>query len=76
VGPAPAPAASPHVPVPHAPKPAPHPTRGGVNVGWLLACLGLIAAATALGQPDATRKLAARGRTRLNGLLRPVTRER
>jgi hypothetical protein len=47
---------------------------GGINVGWLLACLGLIAAATALGGPDATRKLATRGRARLTGLLRPASR--
>jgi hypothetical protein len=47
---------------------------GGFNVGWLLACLGLIAAATALGGPDATRKLAIRGRTRLTALLHPVSR--
>jgi Peptidase family M23 len=48
--------------------------EGGINVGWLLACLGLIAAATALGGPDATRKLATRGRVRLTALLRPASR--
>jgi hypothetical protein len=48
--------------------------HGGVNIGWLVACLGLVAAATALGRPDTTRKLAARGRARLGGLLRPASR--
>jgi hypothetical protein len=65
----------------HQPAPPPHVRRasegghgGGVNAGWLVACLGLIAAATALGKPDATRKVAARGRARLVGLLRPASR--
>jgi hypothetical protein len=70
------------VPAPALPSAAPAPAHdrgsrshdGGLNVGWLLACLGLIAAATALGGPDATRKLATRGRIRLSGLLRPASR--
>ena len=70
----PLPAATPHPTTPPAPKRTPHVSHGGINFGWLLACLGLIVAATALGQPDATRKLAARGRTRLSGLLRPASR--
>jgi hypothetical protein len=70
----PAPVASPHATVPPAAKPAPHPTRGGLNLGWLFACIGLIAAATALGQPATTRKLATRGRTRLSAILRPASR--
>ena len=49
---------------------------GGINLGWLLACLGLIAAATALGRPEATRKLAGHGRTRLTALLHPASRAR
>jgi hypothetical protein len=51
-------------------------SQGGINVGWLLACLGLIAAATALGRPDATRQLARHGRTRLTALLHPASRAR
>ena len=70
---APAPALPPIAPAP-APRHGSHSTQGGINVGWLLACLGLIAAATALGGPDATRKLATRGRVRLSGLLRPASR--
>jgi hypothetical protein len=69
----------------HSPAPKPTPTaaarrqharssQGGINVAWLVACLGLIAAATALGRPDATRKLASDGRARLTGLLRAATR--
>jgi hypothetical protein len=63
----------------HAVATPPHERRvaegghGGINVGWLVACLGLIAAATALGRPDATRKIAARGRARVIGLLRPAS---
>jgi hypothetical protein len=72
----PAPTATPHTVKPATPRAAPHSSQGGVNVGWLAACIGLIAAATALGQPDATRKLAARGRTRLSGLLSPASRAR
>jgi hypothetical protein len=44
-----------------------HGAHGGINAGWLVACLGMIAAATALGRPDSTRKLAARGRARFVG---------
>jgi hypothetical protein len=60
----------------------------GINLGWLAACIGLIALATALGHPDSTRKAAARSRaaagrrraalaragTRLGALLRPASR--
>jgi hypothetical protein len=42
----------------------------GINLGWLAACIGLIAVATALGHPDATRRTAARGRSGLGALLR------
>jgi hypothetical protein len=42
------------------------PHHQGINLGWLAACVGLIALATALGHPDATRRATARGR----GLLR------
>ncbi|MEA2439096.1 MAG: hypothetical protein QOH76_520 [Thermoleophilaceae bacterium] len=46
----------------------------GINLGWLAACFGLIAAATALGRPDAARRLAVRGRARFDTLLRPASR--
>jgi Peptidase family M23 len=49
-------------------------THHGVDFGWLAACLGLIAAATALGHPDGTRRVAARGRARVGALLRPASR--
>jgi hypothetical protein len=45
-----------------------------LHFGWLAACLGLVAAATALGRPDKTRKLASRGRTRMSAFLRPAER--
>jgi hypothetical protein len=48
--------------------------HGGIDLGWLIACLGLVAAATALGRPDAARKLAARGRARFGAMLRPASR--
>jgi peptidase M23-like protein len=46
----------------------------GIDLGWLAACLGLIAAATALGRPDTARKLALQGRARFGALLRPASR--
>jgi hypothetical protein len=46
----------------------------GVDLGWLAACLGLIATATALGRPHTARKLAMRGRARFGALLRPASR--
>jgi hypothetical protein len=69
-GPAPSPArpSLPHAAAPKSPAPG-----GGINVGWLVACAGLIAAATALGRPEATRTLARRSRTRLTGLLHPLS---
>lgn len=48
--------------------------RHGLHLGWLAACAGLVAAATALGHPDGTRRLAVRGRARVNALLRPAVR--
>jgi hypothetical protein len=69
-----APAAPRHPTMPHGATPKSSAPHGGINVGWLVACVGLIAAATALGQPDATRKLARRSRTRLSGLVRPASR--
>jgi hypothetical protein len=60
--------AGPHATPPHAPPAETRrPTAAthahhGINLGWLAACIGLIAAATALGHPDATRRAANRGR--------------
>ena len=74
-GPGPVHTVPPRASVAAAPRPqGAHTSRSGINVGWLVACLGMIAAATALGRPDATRKLAARGRARFAGLLRPASR--
>jgi hypothetical protein len=80
--PLPGPMAGPRAVPARAAAPAVHPSsrprsshpHHGFNVGWLVACLGLVAAATALGRPDATRKLATRGRMRLTGLVRPASR--
>jgi murein DD-endopeptidase MepM/ murein hydrolase activator NlpD len=39
----------------------------GINVGWLAACIGLVALATALGHPDGARRATARGRAAAAG---------
>jgi hypothetical protein len=52
-----------------------HRTDKGIDLGWLAACVGLIAVATALGHPGGTRKTVARGRASLGALLRPASRE-
>jgi hypothetical protein len=74
-GPAAAPARTPSR---AAPTPAQrgrrHPDGGGIDAGWLLACLGMIGAATALARPDKTLELATRGRTRVTAFLRPASR--
>jgi hypothetical protein len=47
------------------PRPGPaaaHPPHHGINLGWLAACVGLIALATALAHPDGARRATARGR--------------
>ncbi|MEA2478984.1 MAG: Peptidase family, partial [Thermoleophilaceae bacterium] len=46
--------------------------RGGVDLGWLAALIGLVLAAVCLGRPDASARVARRGRDRLGALLRPV----
>ncbi|HEY0633059.1 MAG TPA: peptidoglycan DD-metalloendopeptidase family protein [Thermoleophilaceae bacterium] len=71
-GPAAVDAAQPRHPV-AAPERA-HGAHGGINVGWLVACLAMVAAATALGSPDTTRRVVARGRAGFAGLLRPASR--
>jgi hypothetical protein len=43
--------------------------RGGIDLGWLAACLGLVAAATALGHPDQARRAAERGHAGFRALL-------
>ena len=45
----------------------------GVDVGWLLACAGLVLAAAALARPAGTRRVAGRGRTAVGALLKPLT---
>ena len=45
---------------------------GGFNPGWLAACIGLVAAACALGRPDGTRAMATRGRDAFASILKPL----
>ena len=58
-----------------APRPAPGPAREGPDLGWALACLGLLAAAACLGRPGKSGGAAgARGaRAQLRALIRPLT---
>ena len=58
-----------------APEPAPGPARDGPDLGWALACLGLLAAAACLGRPGKSGGAAgARGaRAQLRALVRPLT---
>ncbi len=62
-----------------APAPSAGPVAGGPDLGWALACLGLLAAAACLGRPGRGRGGAdARSRTagmgaQLRALLRPLT---
>ena len=46
--------------------------RGGLDIGWLAACVGLVAAACALGRPDGAKAAAVRGREAFATLLRPL----
>jgi Peptidase family M23 len=46
---------------------------GGPDVGWILACVGLLVAAALLGLTDAGREASQRGRGHLARLLRPLT---
>jgi hypothetical protein len=50
-------------------------SHSGIDLGWLVACIGLVAVATALGHPDGARSVAERGRARLEALMRPATRQ-
>jgi hypothetical protein len=45
---------------------------GGPDIGWALACAGLLLAAGILGLTNDGRKATASGRTRLAGALRPL----
>jgi hypothetical protein len=46
--------------------------RGGPDIGWALACAGLLLAAGVIGLTDDGRKAAAGGRSRIAGVLRPL----
>lgn len=45
---------------------------GGLDVGWLAALVGLLAAALCLSRPDASARVAGHGRARIGALLRPL----
>jgi hypothetical protein len=45
---------------------------GGPDIGWALACAGLLLAAGIFGLTDDGRKATARGGSRLAGALRPL----
>jgi hypothetical protein len=51
--------------------PAKH-ASGGLDIGWLAALVGLLAAALCLGRPDASARAARTGRDRIGALLRPM----
>jgi hypothetical protein len=51
---------------------SPGPPPGGPDIGWALACAGLLLAAAVLGLTDDGRKATARSRSRLAGALRPL----
>ncbi|MFL5885936.1 MAG: hypothetical protein ACJ77M_12785, partial [Thermoleophilaceae bacterium] len=46
--------------------------RGGIDVGWLAACIGLVAAACALGRGGGAKAAALRGRDVFAALLKPL----
>ena len=49
------------------------PSRAGPDLGWAIACAGLLLAAALLGGTQEGRSATSRGRMRLAGLLRPLT---
>jgi hypothetical protein len=59
-------------------RPAPTPSpgqgdargRGGLDPGWLVACIGLVAAACALGRPNGAKASAVKARAAFASLLR------
>ena len=76
--PAPAPSAAPASSgaptrgVPPIPSPAHAPTSSGPDLGYALACLGLLAAAALLGLSEDGRQATRRSRERVAGALRPL----
>jgi hypothetical protein len=48
------------------------PARGGPDLGWVLACIGLLLAAAVLGLSEDGRKATGRSGRRLAGFLRPL----
>ena len=65
---------APAAPRTHAPAPAAVPPgpAGGPDLGWALACVGLLLAAGLVGGTEDGRAAAARGRARLAAALRPL----
>jgi hypothetical protein len=57
-------------PAPHAARPS---SGGGVNVGWLAALVGLVAASLCLGRPQEAGHAVRRSRATVGALLRPLT---
>jgi pyruvate/2-oxoglutarate dehydrogenase complex dihydrolipoamide acyltransferase (E2) component len=68
---APAPAAGDRATAGH---PRPGPGDDGLDLGWLVACVGLVAAALALGRPTGPFAAAREGRKTIAALARPLTR--
>ncbi len=56
------------------PSVGPRHKHGGIDLGWLAACIGLVIAATLLAHPDHALKVARRGRYGLGALLRSAPR--
>jgi hypothetical protein len=50
----------------------PAPSSSGPDIGWAVACAGLLLAAAVLGLTDDGRKATARSRSRLAGALHPL----
>ncbi len=73
IAPRPAPTASDGRPLASSPAPdTARPSSGGPDIGWALACAGLLLAAGVLGLTDDGRRATARSRSRLAGALRPL----
>ncbi|MEA2442756.1 MAG: hypothetical protein QOJ12_48 [Thermoleophilales bacterium] len=66
--------AQPSAPAIRTPRPAAGSGHAGaLDVGWLVALVGLVAASICLWRPDQSRRAARRGRAAAAGLLRPLT---
>ncbi|HEX6583770.1 MAG TPA: peptidoglycan DD-metalloendopeptidase family protein [Thermoleophilaceae bacterium] len=73
LAPRPAPTADDGLPLASSPAPdTARPSSGGPDIGWALACAGLLLAAGVLGLTDDGRRVTARSRSRLVGALRPL----